>query len=379
MLHFSCVRPEGKQLETATDSSSLHLAIVDSVVLKPIDTVVPTVFDANGRDTTAQAMSRFFQFDSSLFTTLQKHPPSFNTKSIEQANRYLRANKYQSVKIGDTILKNQELLLTNFRIYNDLKDAKLSENYWALQLNGDDNKGNVLFTSYYLPIIKVSKKPTQEYKYPIYRYFGRCTYSREQIDYGGVLNGKGLEIAYAKHLFDVYNLQVQGSGYLEYPDGSQVLLSFGGTNHHPYKSIGNVLIEMGEFQPESMTNQKIRLWMEEHPDEAKSIVCQNPSYVFFRPSKYLIGAAGVDLVPEYSIAADPTYFPIGSTVVLQLPVLDENYTFVRHEYKIASVLDVGSAIKGAGHLDYFAGVGPKAMKVSNGMRHYGKIWLLLKK
>ena len=112
-------------------------------------------------------------------------------------------------------------------------------------MDGEDNRGNMHFTGYYIPILKVSKKKDNVYKYPLYQkpknWKGKMP-TRAQIDTDKALAGKGLELCYSANLLDNYTMQVQGSGVVEYPNGEQKLLSFGGKNGYPYKSLGKYLI-----------------------------------------------------------------------------------------------------------------------------------------
>ena len=68
----------------------------------------------------------------------------------------------------------------------------------AYQIKGADSKGNVKFTGYFTPVLKVKRKPDDVYKYPIYSHpkswKGKLP-SRRQIDGEGVLKGLELEIA----------------------------------------------------------------------------------------------------------------------------------------------------------------------------------------
>ncbi len=43
-------------------------------------------------------------------------------------------------------------------------------------------------------------------------------------------------------------MDVQGSGYIDFSDGSPQLFSYAGKNGHAYRSIGKVLIDRGEVK-----------------------------------------------------------------------------------------------------------------------------------
>jgi len=253
----------------------------------------------------------------------------------------------------------------------------------AHKIYGEDKMGNAHFTSYFIPILKVKNKPDGEFKYPIYKkpsnWKGTLP-TRIQIDKDGVLKGKGLEIAYASSLVDIHFMMVQGSGYVEYPDGSQKLFSYGGKNGHKYVSLGRHLVEKGEVPAEEISLSTIKEWCANNPDKVEGLLFQNPSYVFFTPSdSQPVGAANVPLTDLHSVAVDKKFLPLGSILLGKVPVLDENNRFLKHEYRMLLSQDVGGAIKGAGHIDIYAGVGPKAKSLADAMHHYGQIWLLLPK
>ena len=118
----------------------------------------------------------------------------------------------------------------------------LEEHLNAYQLKGQDGKGNVKFTGYFTPELKVRKQKSNRYPYPIYAYpenwKGRLP-SRRQIDGERVLNGQGLELAFAKRLEDIYYMQLQGSGLVNFGNGKRRYFGYAGSNKHPYSSIGS--------------------------------------------------------------------------------------------------------------------------------------------
>ena len=89
------------------------------------------------------------------------------------------------------------------------------------------------------------------------------------------------------------------------------------------------------------------------------------------------GAAGVPLIDFVSIASDFRYLPKGAILLGEVPVLDSEGNFVRHEYRILMVHDTGGAIKGAGHVDLYAGVGTAAGEYAGRMKHFGRLWMIL--
>lgn len=253
----------------------------------------------------------------------------------------------------------------------------------AYRVGGKKNTGEVQFTGYYTPLIDVSKKKTSKYKYPIYKkpfsFIGKLP-TREAIDRDKILDGMGLELAYAKDILDIYFMQVQGSGYVKYRDGSQEMFSYGGSNGHPYRSIGRHLKNNKVYKISSISQKGIRAFFKRNPSLLEEVLCSNPSYTFFNPRQTPPKGAGhVPLSDGISIAVDRRYIPLGATILAAVPAYNENGKLQGHELKILLAQDVGGAIKGSGHIDYYNGIGNEAEKIASQYYHYGKMWLLLPK
>ena len=249
-----------------------------------------------------------------------------------------------------------------------------------------------LLTGYYEPEVRGSRVPTGDYQIPVYMkpddivavtpdemrgtYNDRLTamrktddglvpyYTREEIDQGA-LGDRGLEIVYLDDPVELFFMQVQGSGRVRLPDGSVVRLGYAGKNGHPYASIGKLLVERGETESGKTSMQAIKAWLRGDAERAKRLMWENPSYVFFaeRPEADdelgPVGAQGVALTPERSIAVDPSYHQLGTPVfVLAGAGLKEGDGSPFQRLMIAQ--DVGSAIQGPERGDIFFGSGDEA-------------------
>ncbi len=106
-------------------------------------------------------------------------------------------------------------------------------------------------------------------------------YTRAEIE-DGALDGQRLEICWIKDPIDLLFIQIQGSARVRLEDGTTVRINYDGYNGQPYTPVGRVLIERGEVPREQMSMERIRAWMNVHPDEAKVLRDENRSYVFFR-------------------------------------------------------------------------------------------------
>ncbi|MCL2644502.1 MAG: MltA domain-containing protein [Betaproteobacteria bacterium] len=175
---------------------------------------------------------------------------------------------------------------------------------------------------------------------------------------------------------DLFFLQIQGSGQVELTDGTRVRVGFAEHNGHPYRSIGSWLVERGELSLHQASMEGIRQWALRNPQRLNELLNSNPRYVFFRELPLgeggPIGALGVPLHAERSIAVDRTYVPLGAPVFLSTtwPLSDKPLN------RLVMAQDTGGAIKGAVRVDYFWGFGDGAGEQAGKMRQQGNIWVL---
>ncbi len=253
----------------------------------------------------------------------------------------------------------------------------------AYQMEGMDNFGNVQFTGYYTPVIEARYTRQGEFQYPLYRMPSKGKNRRlpeRSAIYSGALDNRNLEIGYSNSIMDNFMMEVQGSGYVDYGDGRPLtFFGYSGKNGHAYRSIGKVLIDRGEVAREEMSMQAIRKWADSHSAaEVRELLEQNPSFVFFKPEMYapVKGASGVPLVAKASVASDRSLIPAGSTLLAEVPLLDNQGKFTgKYEMRLMVALDVGGAIKGQ-HFDIYQGIGPEAGHAAGFYNHYGRVWVL---
>ena len=184
-------------------------------------------------------------------------------------------------------------------------------------------------------------------------------------------------LLYVDDAVELFFLQVQGSGRIRLQDGSIVRLNYGDQNGYPYQSIGRVLVDRGELKLEDASMQGIQAWARANPARLNDLLNANPSYVFFREVPNSkdgpVGALGVPLTAERSIAIDPRSVPLGSPVYLA--TTRPNST--RPLNRLVMAQDTGSAIKGAVRADFFWGYGKEAGELAGRMKQSGRMWLLL--
>ena len=279
------------------------------------------------------------------------------------------------------------------------------------QVRNPDGSEQGLITGYYEPKLYGSRTKTERFKYPLYavpddllsidlgdeypqlkglRLRGRLQgkrvvpyYSSAEIDAKN--NATGANAFKARELFWVDNaielsfLHIQGSGRIELPDGKLLKVGYADQNGHPYVSLGKKLIEAGELKLEEASMQGIKNWAEKNPDKLPALLAQNPSYVFFRElSEGLtapLGALGVPLTGEYSLAIDPRTIPLGAPVFLSTTYPNESTPLNR----LMLAQDTGGAIRGAVRADFFWGFGETAAAQAGKMKQKGRMWVLFPK
>ena len=154
--------------------------------------------------------------------------------------------------------------------------------------------------------------------------------TRQEIE-EGALAGKGLELVYLRDWADAFFLHVQGSGRVRLDDGTTMRLTYEAKSGMPYTSIGSLLVERGVFSQGEISMQAIRTWMASQPSEARVLMWENQSFIFFqealleRPELGALGAQHVQLTPLLSIAVDRSWWMFGTPMWLdtEVPTGDE--------------------------------------------------------
>ena len=228
-----------------------------------------------------------------------------------------------------------------------------------------ENNADPLFTAYYEPEILGSPELKS----------GEAFVPRRTIEEGGILQGRGLEIAWVADPVDLQFLQIQGSGRIRLPDGSAIRVGYGGNNGHAFKSLGNELVRRGVYNRHQVSQQVIRNYVRRNPVEGQDLLMSNPSYVFFRKvsrvptHKGPLGAMNRSITAHRSLAVDPKYTPLGAPVWLEKSGAEP---FNR----LMIAQDTGSRVKGAQRADIFWGTGVEAGKLAGKIRDGGRMMVL---
>ncbi len=271
----------------------------------------------------------------------------------------------------------------------------------------DDGKGGeALFTGYFEPELQGARQPDAAHGVPLYRQpsdlvtvelgdfradlkgnsiVGRVVngrlkpyFTHEEID-RGALAGQGLELVWIDDPIEVFFLHIQGSGRVRLADGGIMRVGYAGKNGHAFRAIGRDLIEMGVMTRDEVSMQRIRDWLRRNPDQARTIMYKNRSYVFFREieGEGPVGAQGVPLTPLRSLAVDPAFLALGVPLWLDTTWPPGTPAAGEPLRRLVVAQDTGGAIKGPLRGDLFWGTGETALAGAGAMKQTGRYFLLL--
>ena len=273
--------------------------------------------------------------------------------------------------------------------------------YSATNLDGSDT-GTI--TGYYQPILKGSKVKTSHYKVPLYttpkdlitvdlsdvypelkskRLRGKLAgnklipyLSRAEIDgQGSPLAGN--EIVWVEDPVEAFFLEIQGSGIIQFDNGEAMQIGYADQNGYPFKAIGSTLVQKKEITMAEASMEGIKNWARKNITKLREFLNMNASYVFFRklPNDLPgpIGALGVSIEAERSVAIDPKFIPLGAPVFLSTTQPNTSEPLER----LMVAQDTGGAIRGGVRADFYWGSGDEAGRKAGSMKQQGKIWTLL--
>jgi membrane-bound lytic murein transglycosylase A len=181
---------------------------------------------------------------------------------------------------------------------------------------------------------------------------------------------------------DLFFMQIQGSGYVSFPDGRRMLAVYAADNGHTFKAIARPMVEQGIFTKDQASGDAIHAWLAANRGEkAQAMMNLNPRYVFFTlmpQSDAPLGAAGVPLPAGAAAAIDPAHYGYG-----ELLWIDGDTGYLGGQFpayqRLVAALDTGGAIKGPIRADLFIGHGAKAGTEAGRIRHKLRLWKLIPK
>ena len=268
-----------------------------------------------------------------FFKNLEKHRtyPKFGTT---------RNWKIKCEKLN--LIKNEQNLVSFFE-----KDFLILNKYSSADL----------LTGYYEPIIKISRVKDKVFKYPILkknnkfvgktREFIEREYHQDDV------------LFWTDDKIDLFFLHIQGSGIGEFNNKEKRRISYDGNNNLNYTSIGKYLIKKKYLKPRNTNLFTIKDWLKNNQLISDKVMNLNKRFIFFKESTKDIsdspvGALGLPLEKDDSIAVDNKLYPIGIPFIIEF--VDDK------SLKPVISLDTGSAIVGHNRADLFTGRGKLAEK-----------------
>lgn len=263
-------------------------------------------------------------------------------------------------------------------------DPRYGEKEWAL------------FTGYHTMPIEGKKLKDAEFAHAVYGNPGdpALFFTRNEIDFGNKLAGRGLELLYTRNLFDIYLLHVQGSGVatLLNPDGTKTgyYLNYDGTNKKKWEWISKHMLAKGYIKNSSIPAQ--RKFLRQNPHLQEEIFATCPSYVFTRISKDPpMGNDSAPVTDARSIAQDSGLYSFKgllSYVETTRPEETGNYDLEEEDatkvkfrpfQRFFLDQDTGGAIKGKARADIYFGEDTYAQFSAMMMKQTGKIYYMMAK
>jgi membrane-bound lytic murein transglycosylase A len=196
------------------------------------------------------------------------------------------------------------------------------------------------------------------------------------------LGGRGLELAWLADPVDAFFVHVQGSARLKLVEGGTMRIGFDGKSGHPYTSIGRLAVERGLLTRDSADKEGLEAWLKAHPDQARSLMRENRSFIFFRETRLAevegpVGAAGVPLIAGRSLAVDRRTMTFHTPVWVEAGEVTDPDRADKSFRRLMIAQDTGSAIVGPARGDLFIGSGDEAGAKAGRVRHAATMIVLV--
>jgi membrane-bound lytic murein transglycosylase A len=264
-------------------------------------------------------------------------------------------------------------------------------------------------TAYYEPEVAASRLPAIGFPVPLYRRPGDLVEVAEAsrpdnwnpevrfARYGdaglepyfdraaieeGALRGRGLELAWLADPVDAFFIHVQGSARLKLVEGGTLRVGFDGKSGHAYTSLGHLAVERGLLTRDAAHKAGLEAWLKARPEEARSLMRENRSFIFFRETSPAdgegpIGAAGVPLAAGRSLAVDRHTMTFHTPVWVEARELADPDRGHQPFQRLMVAQDTGSAIVGPARGDLFFGSGEEAGSKAGRVRHAATMIILV--
>jgi membrane-bound lytic murein transglycosylase A len=185
---------------------------------------------------------------------------------------------------------------------------------------------------------------------------------------------------------EVLSLQVQGSGRLQFEDGTQLRAAFAAHNGQRFGSNAQELIRRGHLTATGASLDALKNWFKTaSPQESREVLNANPRTVFFKLQPITDASAGpaggqsIALEPNGSMAVDTAYHAYGVPIFVAADAPRVALTVDKSIRRLMIAQDTGGAIKGPLRGDLFWGTGPEAGLRAGRINHDTQFWVLLPK
>jgi membrane-bound lytic murein transglycosylase A len=326
-------------------------------------------------------------------------------KAVDHSLRYLQSpravedyRKYNLPGINRdlvwrSLLRFRQLLLTS-QSASEL-ERRVRREFQAYQAIGNDGRGTVAFTGYFEPVHLASRRPTAEFRYPIFRLppnfatWATPHPTRRELEGTDGLQFSqtrlgGLELAWLRDRLEAYLIQVQGSARLQLVEGGTMTVGVAGATRQPYTSLGKELVKEGKIRQEELSLPVVIRYLQANPADLNEFLPRNARFVFFKETggAPATGSLGVPVTAERAIATDKSIFPPGALALIQTQIPYPNRSGQLEQRSVSRYVldqDTGSAIRGPGRVDIFMGTGQQAGDRAGLINSPGKLYYLLLK
>ena len=279
-------------------------------------------------------------------------------------------------------------------------NAAIMDRFDVYMSVGCDNKGTVLFTGYFTPILEGSLMPGERFKYPLYKQpdnlvkgpdgeiLGRRMSDGSTIAYPpravieDAMMLRGKELVWLSDPFEAYIAHIQGSAKIKLPDGKLITTGYAAHNGYEYKSISQALVSDGRIPGSRLSLAAIIDYFKRFPDQVSYYTRLNPRYIFFsRQEGEPRGSLNEPVTPMRTIATDKSIFPRGCLALIYTTLpKDTGGNVILQPYSgFALDQDTGGAIRAPGRCDVYMGQGDTAGKLAGQTYQEGKLYYLFLK
>ncbi len=251
----------------------------------------------------------------------------------------------------------------------------LEANFHALPLAGAG-----LLTGYFSPLYPAAHVATEDFSAPVRAPPGSGDPNEPRGDRAAIEASRPFGVLAWMRPEDLFFLQIQGSGVLEFSDGERDRAVFAGSNGADFRGIAEPMRQQGLLADATSSAEAIHDWLAANRGpSAQAVMDLNPRYVFFRLEQGgaggAKGSAGVPLVPGRSVAVDRQSHAMGE--LLWIDAGSPALTGAAASYRrLAAAADTGGAIKGPVRADLYLGEGDQAGIEAGRVRHALRLYRL---